>query len=448
MCLTVGRPNGLLAHMIQFAVDSKGDGTMSGTDDIRIVSRRHALLGATATGAALYASTAKGQASAALIDTSMRPQKASGAEHIVVYRNNAEFCGWPYYCGLWKTADGSLVAGFKRIPSNYQVYADVDHNQLTRNAGHICIIRSADNGRSWDAASVQPIFDMATKEEKDLPGGSAADWSLDAPIDFTSRDSLIMGGGIPGLFSPNARAWMRASTDGGRSWRRPTLLPSYDLPSLSLPGSSMYATRADGVHLLGMQTSAPGVLSPRPLIYASSDGRSWQFLSFMTEEKPASPYYRGSSPFSPAPHFYPRPTVLKDGRVIASLRYQRDPRNVIWTEIMESLDGGRNWHFLSRVNDWGAPGDLVPMADGRIVCVYGYRIAPQGIRYRVSTDGGRRWGREMILRDDGGSWDLGYPRVIEIAPGTLLTTYYMNLKNDPVQVNGGVRHIAATIFRP
>ena len=54
----------------------------------------------------------------------------------------------------------------------------------------------------------------------------------------------------------------------------------------------------------------------------------------------------------------------------------------------------------------------------------------------------------MILRDDGGSWDLGYPRVIETEPGTLLATYYINLKNDRVNVNGGVRHIASTIFRP
>jgi hypothetical protein len=53
------------------------------------------------------------------------------------------------------------------------------------------------------------------------------------------------------------------------------------------------------------------------------------------------------------------------------------------------------------------------MADGRVVCVYGYRQMPSGIRFRVSEDGGSSWGRETILRDDGGSWDVGYPRVIE-----------------------------------
>ncbi len=116
--------------------------------------------------------------------------------------------------------------------------------------------------------------------------------------------------------------------------------------------------------------------------------------------------------------------------------------------VYKSLDGGRTWAFLSRVNDWGAPGDIVEMADGRIVCVYGYRLAPYGIRARVSADGGRTWGSEIVLRDDGGSWDLGYPRVIEINPGRLLTVYYFNCRDDPIQLNGGIRHIACSVFSP
>ncbi|PQA86348.1 sialidase family protein [Hyphococcus luteus] len=376
------------------------------------------------------------------------PREDTTVKHGVVYRNENEFCGWPFYCGFWKTADGSLLASFKRIPTEYNAYDDVDHNNLTKNRGKLWTIRSRDNGESWDPSTFQAVFDMNIREENDLPGGGAADRSDEAPLDFFSRDTLIMGGGIPRLFSPGGEAWMRASTDGGRTWRRPMLIPKYDLPSLTAFGSSMYATREDGVHILGLNTGAPEALSPRPLVYHSSDGKNWRFLSFVTEERPPSPFYPGGSPFAPAPHFYPRVTILEGGHMLASLRYQRDPRNVIWTEIHESKDGGRTWNYLSRVNDWGAPGDLVPMRDGRVVCVYGYRIAPQGIRYRVSEDKGKTWGPEMILRDDGGSWDLGYPRVIEVEPGELMTIYYMNLKSDPVQVNGGVRHIAWTKFHP
>ena len=79
---------------------------------------------------------------------------------------------------------------------------------------------------------------------------------------------------------------------------------------------------------------------------------------------------------------------------------------------------------------------------------YGYRLPPFGLRARLSEDDGRTWGREIVLREDGGSWDLGYPRVVERAPGELLTVYYFNRKDDPIQMNGGVRHIAQTVFRP
>ncbi|MEH3105801.1 MAG: sialidase family protein [Sphingomonas fennica] len=406
---------------------------------------RRRLIGGAAAGAA--AAAAPATAATPILIRATRPEKRA-AEHHIVYRNEDEFAAWPYYCGLWATADGSIVAGFKRVPTSYGRYADVDHTNLTRNMGEIVVIRSRDGGRTWDRNGIQPIFDMRIKAEADLPGGKAADWSGLPPLDLKSRDTLIMGGGIPALFAPEARGWMRASTDGGRTWRPHTLLPNYDFPSISLPGTSMYSVRADGVMLVGIHTNAPGAQGPRPIVYASPDGVGWYYLGSIIGEEPKSPYYPGGTPFAAAPHFYPRPVVLKDGRVLTALRYQRDARNVIWTEVHESLDGGRTWSWLSRVNDWGAPGDLVPMADGRVVCVYGYRLAPQGIRYRVSEDQGRTWGTEMILRDDGGSWDVGYPRVIETAPGTLLATYYINLRNDRIDVNGGVRHIAATIFRP
>ena len=400
-------------------------------------------------GAAVLASTkVAAQATSVLVRTDWKPEKDTTVRHSVVYRNEAEFAAWPYYCGLWKVVDGSIVAGFKRVPSDYGQPDAVDHTNLTRNMGEIVVIRSTDDGATWDKDSIVPVFDMLIKEESDFPGGEADDWSDLPALDFADRDNLLMGGGIPALFANPAQGWMRASTDGGRNWRPHRLLEMDDFPSVSIPGSSMYSLRADGTMLFGVQTNAPGAQGPRPIVYATANGRDFHYLGSIIGFEENNPYYPGGSPFAAAPHFYPRPVVLNDGRVISALRYQRDARYNIWTEVHESLDGGRTWRWLSRVNDWGAPGDIVPMQDGRVCCVYGFRNAPQGIRYRISEDGGRTWGREMILRDDGGSWDVGYPRVIEIAPGRLLATYYINLKNDPIQMNGGVRHIACTVFEP
>jgi len=39
----------------------------------------------------------------------------------------------------------------------------------------------------------------------------------------------------------------------------------------------------------------------------------------------------------------------------------------------------------------------------------------------TSVDGGRTWGDEITLRDDGGTWDLGYPRTVQRADGKVVT---------------------------
>ena len=56
-----------------------------------------------------------------------RPLRLAG-DHGVVYRNDREFCGWPFYCGLWKLPDGHIVAGFKKIPSAYGTSGEISHS--------------------------------------------------------------------------------------------------------------------------------------------------------------------------------------------------------------------------------------------------------------------------------------------------------------------------------
>jgi hypothetical protein len=377
------------------------------------------------------------------------PRFPADVDHGIVYRHEQEFAGWPFLGGLWRVGSGDIVAAFTRLACAYGGEEDVHHNNLTVSQGLVSIIRSSNGGATWEPDSLQAVFDKGTTADE-ISSGGEPNYASEAPVDLRSPDTLILSRGIPGLFVPSSKPWICLSADGGRSWRRPTLLNAENLGSLS--GHASVSVRADGVGLIGMTRVTPDGWVRRPLVYASADGgRTWNFLSFITPETDdgaaVSPR-EGSPRFGAHRYFYPRPLPLRDGRILCSMRCQRNPTNVLWTEIFESLDGGRTWAFLSRVNDWGAPGDIVEMADGRIVCVYGYRVAPFGVRARVSVDGGRTWESELILRDDGGSWDLGYPRVMEVSPGRIMAVYYFNRNDDPVQLNGGVRHIARTIFTP
>ena len=56
---------------------------------------------------------------------------------------------------------------------------------------------------------------------------------------------------------------------------------------------------------------------------------------------------------------------------------------------------------------------MLRLKDGRVCLTYGYRRPPYGMRACLSADGGRTWGKQIVLRDDGGGRDVGYPRSVQ-----------------------------------
>ncbi|MBT3603447.1 MAG: exo-alpha-sialidase, partial [Candidatus Latescibacteria bacterium] len=56
--------------------------------------------------------------------------------------------------------------------------------------------------------------------------------------------------------------------------------------------------------------------------------------------------------------------------------------------------------------------------------------------------GGATWGEDVVLREDGGNQDIGYPRTVLRADGSIVTAYYYN---DAAE---GDRYIGATIWKP
>ena len=82
------------------------------------------------------------------------------------------------------------------------------------------------------------------------------------------------------------------------------------------------------------------------------------------------------------------------------------------------------------------------LPDGRLCVTYGHRKKPFGIRARVSSNEGKTWTPEIILRDDGFDGDLGYPRTLVRPDGRVLTAYYFN------GPKGSDRAVEATFWTP
>ncbi len=90
----------------------------------------------------------------------------------------------------------------------------------------------------------------------------------------------------------------------------------------------------------------------------------------------------------------------------------------------ESYDKGKTWttpHYLAS----GSPAHMFIHSSGAIVCCYGYREKPYGIRAMISYDNGKTWDMENnYVHENKVTFDMGYPCTCELPDGTLLTVFY------------------------
>lgn len=112
------------------------------------------------------------------------PLKVATCDHGIVYRNDREFCGWPFYCGLWKLPGGDVVTGFKKIPNAYGTSGEISHTKLTVGQGKLFLIRSPDDGATWDAKSQLEVFNIADDgmELLGVSSTSADGWTNRPPL--------------------------------------------------------------------------------------------------------------------------------------------------------------------------------------------------------------------------------------------------------------------------
>jgi hypothetical protein len=355
-----------------------------------------------------------------------KPIKPEKMEQVEIYRNSREFCSWPFNAGMWKISANNILVGFMNIACDYAIPGNLNHDRV-ETYGTIAAVRSRDGGRTW-SSPIELADNYRLSDELNYGKPRV----LTDSYDFTDPKGLLECWCTPNSGVGHAQAWVKMSRDGGETWGEEVLLPDCGIPRFQ--GRPSYIVRPDGVVLLFLTAKPQNNPFDRPVVFASFDsGCNWSLVSLM----PASSEYR---------MICPSPVLMADGTIRVAVRCKPE-MIAAWDELYASDDGGLTWRFVSRINDHGDTVHLTLMADGRLFVVYGYRRPPFGIRARVSEDQGQTWGPELILRDDGGSIDLGYPRAVEVSSGELLAAYYFNDRDDSIQQGGGVRYIGGTIVR-
>jgi hypothetical protein len=340
-------------------------------------------------------------------------------KNIIVCSEPGRFAGWPSNGGLWSW-DNEILIGFGL---GYYKNAFGDHSIDYEKPQEKVLARSLDGGETWK------WFDPENYE-----GDVEEPVALKSSINFTHPDFVLRVDGE--IFF--------TSYDRGNKWQGPFAFPNFGKKLTSRTDYIVNSERDCHLFFSAKEEKVKANLQDRAFCVRTADGgKTFNFLGWMTGE-PLD--VRSVMPSS---------VRISENELISAIRRKverKDENNITyvknWIDVYDSKDNGITWNHLSFVAETdkgsrnGNPPSLIKLKDGRLCITYGYRSVPYGIRAKLSSDKGKTWSKEIILRDDARTWDIGYPCSVQRPDGKIVTIYYYSNDENPEQ------HIAASIWDP
>ncbi len=339
----------------------------------------------------------------------------------VIYKDPHAYSSWPDITIL---EDGDWIIAFSQAMRRHRR----THRDPTF---HNLIVRSKDQGRTWDrfpqgvpgyhffgidgiAVTELSNGDLLAHTVRDLfvtldTAERAAEYAS-----FRERRNTFPRPGeyrhvapFPWVFTREGTYVIR-STDAGHTWEDPILV---DLSPFQTGFSPRPIVElGDGALLLPQSEEA--LDPPQAFVVRSTDaGRTWGNATLVAKNDRVG-------------FWEPALLVLSSGRIISMLRTHKAGDYHLHQSV--SFDGGWTWTNARKTPMRGYPAHMLQLTEGRILCAYGYRFEPYGIRACLSSDEGETWDieNELIIRDDLPNADLGYPTSAQLEDGTIFTTYY------------------------
>ncbi|HUQ92760.1 MAG TPA: sialidase family protein [Bryobacteraceae bacterium] len=347
--------------------------------------------------------------------------ETASPKHVTVFAEEGRFGGWPANHGMWSWGN-ELLVGFE---VGYFRASDRGHAiDYTRPAEHV-LARSLDGGESWKIEKPEGLRPPPGEKVAGVPTGELGKPLRDCPggIDFT-HPNFALTARMTSIHDGVSRYYY--SMDRGKSWEGPCRLPDFGQPGMAARTDYLVNSKHDLTMILTAAKS--NKKEGRVICVRTRDGgKTWKLVSFVTPEPEGNEYA-----------IMPASVRLDRNTILTAVRYRK------FIDTYLSKDDGATWERVGRPapETGGNPPSILKLRDKRLALVYGRRLEPFGLRARLSSDQGKTWGDEIVLRQDGGTWDLGYPRTAQRADGKLVTVYYYNTKEHQE------RFIGATIWTP
>ncbi len=363
-------------------------------------------------------------------------QAAAGVrklQDLVLYQDDKFYSSFP---SIVRRPDGELLVAFRRAPER-RVLGERSTSHTDPNS-YLMLVRSRDEGQTWSPTPellyAHPYGGSQDPCMVQLRDGSIVctsyGWALlqtDAAAKlkhpFRHGNFVLMGG------------YLLRSRDGGHSWQGPIIPPPtpgetvFDPFGRPVPAYNRGAMceGKDGrlYWVVTSKTSTSAGAQGTHLFISSDQGSNWTYSCPVAAD--AKVVFNETS-------LYETPK----GDLVAFMRTVDFDDH---TTVARSVDHGKSFQPWQDAGFQGHPHYALRLPDNRVLLVYGYRHAPFGIRARVlnaeCTD--LASAPEIVLRDDGGSGDLGYPWAALLSEHRALVVYYFNSAN-------GTRHIAGTLL--
>jgi sialidase-1 len=349
-------------------------------------------------------------------------------EHSIIYRKEGRYSCFPQ---LLRYPDGRLLTRFStRLYSSH-----VDHS------GGEATLASDDGGRSWyssDEAMINPAW---RSSDGALIRAGAIAWRyapLEEQREIEARDIEVRP-------TPSGEAayaygvFAEKSYDGGETWvAKPVDYPHRPL-TMAFHEHATFLRLSDttAMRLVYSRTRAKKRYYELNALRTEDNGESWFTVPVASDPREEIGY--GES------------AILRcaNGDLLVLMRTECAGGTRETMAMTRSTDGGFTWSSPVETKMHGHPPDLLMLSNGHILCTYGYRTDPMGVRAMFSTDDGRSFAESslVVLRDDGKrsadggrGGDLGYPISVELDDGSLFTIYYMTVAD-------GITHIAGTHWK-
>ena len=339
-------------------------------------------------------------------------------EHCIVYYEADRFAAWPANNGIWNWGDEILVCFAHAYNKENKYHHAIDRTK----PGNPAFARSLDGGQTWQLEKVPENLLNGSKGKK-----------FEGKINFVAD----------GFALRNKEQTFCYSYDKGKTWEGPFKFPDF---GGQLTSRTDYIVENANEALIFTSIKDDKVrasLQDRAITIKTGDGgKNFEFVGYMTE-------------LDTVRSVMPATVRIDENHLVSAMRRRLDPPSddkyglqQNWIDVYDSKDNGKTWCFLAKIANTdtgirnGNPPSMVKLKSGKLVVAYGYRGIPYSIRGRISSDNGRTWSKEIILRDDARIWDIGYCRTVVRNDDKIVTVYYYSTEEKTE------RHIEATIWDP